>query len=98
MYVIRDIFYLKFGHYRDAKELLDEAMENKLMPEPQGGRVLTDFTGDSYRLIFEQSFSSLNEFEQTLSGVMNQEEWQKWYKKFRGHVRSSHREILKQVI
>jgi len=97
MYVIRDIFYLKFGHYRDAKELLDEAMDNKLMPEQQDNRVLTDFTGDAYRLILEQSFNTLGEFEQALSGVMSAEEWQKWYKKFKGHVRSSHREILKLV-
>jgi hypothetical protein len=98
MYVIRDIFYLKYGHYRDAKELLDEAMQNKLMPQQQGARVLTDFTGDAYRLIFEQVFNSLGEFEQTLTGIMNEEDWQKWYKKFRGHVKSSHREILKQVM
>jgi len=98
MYIIRDIFYLKFGHYREAKELLDEATENKLMPQQQGNRVLSDFTGDSYRLVFEQTFTTLGEYEQTLSSSMNAEEWQKWYKKFRGHVKSSHREILKQVI
>jgi len=78
--------------------LLDAATESKIMPERQGSRVLSDFTGDSYRLILEQSFTTLNEFEQTLSGVMNVEDWQKWYKKFQKHVRSSHREILKQVI
>jgi hypothetical protein len=98
MFIIRDIFYLKFGHYRDAKELLDEALESKLMPELPGRRVLTDFTGDAYRLILEQSVNTLAEFEQLLSGVVNAEEWQKWYKKFKSHVRSSHREILKQVI
>jgi len=98
MYVIRDIFYLKYGHYRDAKQLLDEAFENDLMPKQQGTRLLTDFTGDAYRLIFEQSCGSLAEFEQTLSSAMNAEEWQKWYKKFRGHVKSSYREILKQVM
>ena len=97
MYIIRDIFYLKFGHYRDAKELLDEATEKNLLPQQQGNRVLSDFTGDSYRLIFEQSFNSLGEYEQSLTTSMNEDEWQKWYKKFRGHVKTSHREILKQV-
>jgi hypothetical protein len=97
MYIIRDIFYLKFGHYRDAKELLDEATEKNLLPQQQGNRVLSDFTGDSYRLIFEQSFNSLGEYEQSLTGSMNEDEWQKWYKKFRSHVKTSHREILKQV-
>ena len=98
MYVIRDIFQLKFGHYRDAKALLDEAFENNLMPKQEGTRVLSDFTGDSYRLIFEQNVNSLGEFEQTLSEAMNVDEWQKWYKKFKGHVRGSHREILKLVV
>ncbi len=27
MYIIRDIFQLKFGHYRDAKKLLDDALK-----------------------------------------------------------------------
>src|SRR5882672_1364242 len=98
MYIIRDIFYLKFGHYRDAKELLDEAFEQKLMPEQQGNRVLTDFTGDAYRLVFEQSFNTLSDYEQSLTNTMNEEEWQKWYKKFKSHIRASHREILKQVL
>jgi hypothetical protein len=40
MYIICDIFQLKFGHYRLT-------------------RVLTDFTGDSYRLIFEEGYNTL---------------------------------------
>ena len=51
-FVVRDIFHLKFGHFRDAKKLLEEAAENQMLPEAQQMRVLTDFTGDSYRLIF----------------------------------------------
>jgi hypothetical protein len=97
MYIVRDIFHLKFGHYRPAKELLDEAFKNELMPNIPGGRILTDFTGDAYRLIFELPFNSLAEYEQTLTGNLSQEAWQDWYKKFRSHVKSSHREILKQV-
>ncbi len=98
MYIVRDIFHLKFGHYRDAKELLDEAMRDKLMPEAKAQRVLSDFTGDAYRLIFEEGYDSLAEYEGTLISALRTDEWQKWYKKFREHVESSHREILKVVM
>jgi len=97
MYIVRDIFYLKFGHYRPAKELLDEAFKKALLPDIPGSRALTDFTGDAYRLIFELPFNSLAEYEQTLTGNLNQEAWQDWYKEFKTHVKSSYREILKQV-
>ncbi len=98
MYIIRDIFYLQFGHYRDAKELLDSAMEKGLLPQTESARVLTDFTGDAYRLIFESGYSSLMEYEQSLQSELNQDEWKNWYEKFKKHVIRSHREILKRVM
>ncbi len=98
MFIVRDVFQLKFGHYRDAKALLDEAMQKGMMPEQQGNRVLSDFTGPSYRLIFEQSFNSLADYDKMLSDSMGKEEWQQWYGKFKEHVEGSYREILKQVI
>lgn len=99
MYVVRDIFQLKFGHYKDAKALLDEALKKELMPNETGSRrVLSDFTGDAYRLVFEQGFNSLAEYEKMLTEGMNEVEWQQWYGKFKNHVESSYREILKEVI
>jgi hypothetical protein len=98
MYVIRDIFHLKFGHYRDVKQLLEEAKSKNMLPEAESVRVLSDFTGDAYRLIMEESYNSLADYEKSLNGSMGQEEWQKWYQQFKPHVESSHREILKQVM
>ena len=98
MYVIRDIFNLKFGHYKDVKALLDDAVKKSLLPNNQNMKALTDFTGDSYRLIFEQSSDSLTEYEKTLQESMGKNEWQNWYEKFKPHVNSSYREILRQVI
>ncbi len=98
MYIIRDIFHLQFGHYRDAKELLDSAIEKSLLPQTASARVLTDFTGDAYRLIFEASYPTLTEYEQSLQSELNQDEWKSWYEKFKKHVIRSHREILKQVM
>ncbi len=98
MYIIRDIFQLKFGHYRDAKKLLDDAIKRGLMPEKnQTTRVLSDFTGNSYRLVFEEGFETLAEYEQSLTGSMKKDEWQQWYETFKLHVDSSCREIMKLV-
>ena len=79
MYVIRDIFHLHFGHYRDAKALVDEARKKN-------------------RLIFETGYNSLTDYEKSLTGAMAQNDWKMWYEKFKTHVRSSHREILKEVM
>ena len=98
MYIVRDIFHLKFGHYKGAKALLDEAKTRKMMPEAQNQRVLTDFTGDSYRLIMEEGFDSLADYEKSMGSDINQKDWQEWYERFKPLVESSHREILKQVM
>jgi predicted ester cyclase len=96
-FVVRDIFRLKFGHFRPVKELFSEVRDKNLMEGAKYMRVLTDFTGDSYRLVLEAGFDSLLEYETALSGGMSDPEWQQWYKRFMEHVESSHREILKEI-
>ncbi|HZV70600.1 MAG TPA: hypothetical protein VFG10_13695 [Saprospiraceae bacterium] len=98
MYIVRDIFQLRFGQYKDAKKLLDEAYSNGLLPDARSSRILSDFTGDAYRLIFEEGYESLAEYEQSLSFSMSKPEWKKWYDRFKANVESSHREILKQIM
>jgi hypothetical protein len=97
MYIVRDIFQLKFGHYKDVKALMDEARKSNMFPEQKAARMLTDFTGDSYRLIMEHGFDSLAEYEKSLTGDMAKPEWQTWYTRFKEHTVSSHREILKLI-
>ena len=41
MYIVREIFHLQFGRYRDAKTLLDEAMQKHLLLQPAGSRILS---------------------------------------------------------
>ncbi len=96
-FLVRDIFQLKFGHFRDAKKLLDEAAEKHMLPEAQQMRVLSDFTGDSYRLIFEEGFDNLADYEISLTSSMKTEQWQQWYERFKPHVEKSYREILRQI-
>ncbi|TDD97782.1 hypothetical protein [Flavobacterium cellulosilyticum] len=97
MYIVREIFYLQFGRYKQAKVLLDEASKGGLMPQTSGNRFLTDFTGKSYRLIFESSYASLAEFEKGLEKEMGTTDWKQWYEKFKACVSHSEREILKQI-
>ncbi|MDQ3279721.1 MAG: ester cyclase [Bacteroidota bacterium] len=97
-YLVRDIFYLKFGQYKAAKKLIDEAMENGMLPESESTRVYTDFTGDSYRLIFEEGHQSLEKYETSLTRELQGQDWQGWYNRFKPLVERSHREILKQVL
>ena len=98
MYIVRDIVYLKFGHFKDAKSLLDEAKGKNMLPDAQNLRVLSDFTGDAYRLIMEEGYESLADYEKSLGESLNENEWQQWYEKFKPHVERSHREILKLIM
>ena len=97
-YLVRDIFQLKFGQFKAAKGLLNEAVEKKMLPDAQQTRAFTDFTGDAYRLIFEEGFDSLASYEQSLTSSMKTDEWQAWYERFKPLVERSHREILKQIL
>jgi hypothetical protein len=98
MYIVRDIFHLKFGHYREVKALLDEAYSQGMLPEAKSSRILTDFTGDNYRLILEEGYDTLTAYEQSLATSMQKPEWKQWYEKFKAHIESGNREILKQVM
>jgi hypothetical protein len=97
MYIVRDIFHLKYGHFRPVKAMMEEMIKNGMMPNGKNFRVLSDFTGGAYRLIMEISFDSLSDFEKELSRDMSKPEFQEWYKKFVEHVISGEREILKVV-
>ncbi len=95
MYIVREIFRLKFGHYKDAKSLVDEAMTKKMFATTLHSRMLTDFTGPSYRMIFESGYEKLDDFEKQLESEMTGGVWNEWYHRFKQHVESSEREILK---
>src|SRR5687768_910225 len=58
MYIIRDIFHLKFGKAREAKELLGRMRELGNEAGYPAMRCLTDFTGDAYRLVLESEFET----------------------------------------
>ena len=97
MYIVREIFHLQFGRYRDAKSLIDEAKQKNLLLQPAGSRILTDFTGEGYRLIIELPYATLADYEAELKKELSGTGWKEWYEQFKTLVRYSEREILKQV-
>ena len=97
MFIVREIFYLQFGRFKEAKALVDEATKVGLIVLPTGGRILTDFTGEGYRFILESPYASLAAFETDLAREMSAQVWKEWYEKFKLLVRHSEREILKQI-
>jgi hypothetical protein len=98
MYIVREIFHLRFGQYRPVKALLDEAIQKHLLLQPTGSRILTDFTGKGYRLIIELPFATLADYEADLKKELGGTGWAEWYEKFKQYVEYSEREILKQVV
>lgn len=98
MYIIREIFHLQFGRYREARVLIEEGMQKHLLLQPSGSRILTDFTGEGYRLIIELPYATLAEYEADLKKELSGTGWKEWYEKFKTLMRYSEREILKQVM
>ena len=97
MFIVREIFHLQFGRYKEAKALVDEGIGKGILKFSAGARILTDFTGKGYRLIFESSYATLAEFEKDLASELNAALWKDWYDRFKPLVQASEREILKQV-
>ncbi len=70
MHIVREIFSLHFGQYKEAKKLLDEAYSKGLLPEAKSSRTLIDLTGDSYRLIPEEGYDTISEYEHSRTASM----------------------------
>ena len=97
MNVVRDTIYIKFGKAKEAKALTAEFNEILKKYDNTPRRFLTDFTGESYRLVLESTFVDLASFESTLKSHFGQDEWRQWYEKFIPLVNRSEREILTLV-
>jgi hypothetical protein len=98
MYIIREIFHLQFGRYKDARTLIEEGKQKNLLLQPPGTRILTDFTGEGYRLIIELPYATLADYETDLARELGGSDWPAWYQRFKALIRYSEREILKQVL
>ena len=97
MILVRDVFQLKIGKAKEAKELWKEANSlAKKFGQPTG-RALTDLTGPYYTFVWESTHKNLTEWENSMTDPKGAEEWGKWYQKFAPLLDGGHREIFTVV-
>jgi hypothetical protein len=94
MILVRDIFQLKFGMAREARELWKEGMAIAARHNLPTGRMLTDLVGPAYTLVLEITYASLAEYESTMNSALGAEDWKEWYPRFVPLAESSRREIF----
>ena len=97
MIVVRDVFHLKFGKAREAREALLRGAESLREAGYGVDRVLVDVTGRYYRLVMESRFANVAEFESALDTVSSNESWSQAYRDFVPLVENGEREILREV-
>ncbi len=97
MIVVRSIFDVHFGQMADAKKAALEVRGVADRLDHPAARVLTDVTGEFYTLVLKSEFEDLADFERRLQRVFQDPEWQAWYRRFSGFVRSGRREIFRVV-
>ena len=94
MILVRDVFQLKFGKAKDAKEVWKEGVKTNKEFSKIPHRILTDLTGKAYTLVLETTFDNLGVYENSMKTLMSAAEWKSWYAKFIPLVESSYREIF----
>lgn len=97
MIVVRDIFQLKYGKARDAKQLLKEGLPMISQHTSRPMRILTDLVGPAYTLVIESEHESLAAYETSLKNELGAEGWHAWYQQYVPLVESSRREIFTLV-
>lgn len=97
MILVRDIFQLKFGKMKEAKDVWKEIL--KLSANSSSGpiRLLTDLTGDYYTLVLEHAFKNLGDYEANAQAQMSIPGMGPLYQKFVPLVDSGRREIFSIV-
>lgn len=94
MILVRDVFQLKFGKAKDAKEVWKEGLNINKEFSKIPFRILTDLTGKAYIFVLETKFDNLAVYENSMKNLMSAAEWKGWYAKFIPLVESSYREIF----
>lgn len=93
MILVRNVFQLKFGKAKDAKELwkVGSAIAKKV--GFGSSRAMTDLTGSFYTFVMENTFDSLSAYDKAMKDILGNNEWSSWYQKFIPLVESGRREI-----
>ena len=94
MILVRDVFQLKFGKAKEAKEAMKDGLAITKKTGYGPNRLLTDLTGPYYTLVLESTFESLSDYESALKDTLSSAEWGEVYQKFMPLVESGKREIF----
>jgi len=97
MILVREVFRIHPERMKEAKALLPEIRAVNVRLGFPPGRAMTDVTGPYYTLVLEMEHPSLAAWEQSLTKVFADPEWQKSYAKMRPLIESGHREIFSIV-
>ena len=97
MIIVRDLFHIQPDQMKKAKELIQEGREIMRRQGYSSVRVMTDLTGDYYRLVLEGEYNSLADFESAMKKVQANRKWQQFYPKLRKLILGGHREIFTLV-
>jgi hypothetical protein len=93
MILVRDVFQLKFGKAREAKELWKEGAKIDAAQGYRPAQAMADLTGQYYTFVTERTYDSLTAFEKEMSDVLSRNDFRAWYQKFVPLVDSGRREI-----
>lgn len=97
MILVRDVLKIDPAHMQEAKKI---ARENNEHGKKQGYPemiVMTDLTGEFYKLVLESKFDSLAHYEQLMKRMMESKDWKKTYPRLRKFLRGGKREIYRIV-
>jgi hypothetical protein len=97
MIIVRNVFRLKFGTAREARELWEEG--EPLVARAMRGpvRLMTDLVGPFYTLVMESTHASLAAYESAVGSGMADPEWKTWYNRFVPLVESGYREVFSLI-
>jgi hypothetical protein len=99
VFLVRDVFQLKFGKAREAMAILKEGLDvsRRVGFRDVPMRLLADVVGPYYTIVLESTFKTLAEYERLGQESMAKDEWKAWYQKFVPLVESGHREIFRVI-
>ena len=97
MIIVRDLFHIQPDQMKKAKELTQQGREIMRRQGYSSVRVMTDLTGECYRLVLEGEYESLADFEAALKKVQANRKWQQFYPKLRKVILGGYREVFTLV-
>ncbi len=100
MILVRNVFRLKCGQAREVNAAWKEGLAIAERAGVGGGRfqLRTHLAGpEFYALVFEGTYTSLADFEQSAQALMAVPEWRAWYPRVTALSVGGHREILNIV-